>query len=188
MWSVFVDNTAPVVVDQSPRNKATVQGIIRFEMSTEDATGTESVLLRIGRGPWITMTEQDDGTYLYKWETTNEDNDDWEYSVRVTDTLGNTEDTTSKFTVDNPANMAWAVLLIILVVLVVLGWYFMHQRQKEEDLESEDGMELEEISADYDALAGLESESEAPSGENGGFPTTEDLTAEVEVELEEKSM
>jgi hypothetical protein len=134
------------------------------------------------------MTEQDDGTYLHKWETTNEDNDDWEYSVRVTDTLGNTEDTTSKVTVENPANLAWAVLLIILVVLVVLGWYFMHQRQKEEDLDSEEGDRLEEITADYDALAGLESESEAPSGENGNYLSAEDLTAEVEVELEEKSV
>ena len=187
MWSVFVDNTAPVVVEQSPRDKATVQGIVRFEVSTDDATGTESVLLRIGRGPWITMTELDDGTYLYKWETTNEDNDDWEYTIRVTDTLGNTEDTTSKFTVDNPANLTWVVLLVILVVLVVLGWYIMHQREKDEDLVSEEGDELEEITADYDALAGLEAEAEAPSGENGGIPSTEELVAEVEVELEEKS-
>ncbi|MCK5251840.1 MAG: hypothetical protein KAQ96_02780, partial [Thermoplasmata archaeon] len=70
MWSVFVDSTAPVVVEQSPRDKAIVQGIVRFEVSTDDATGTESVLLRIDRGPWITMKELDDGTYLYKWETT----------------------------------------------------------------------------------------------------------------------
>ena len=186
-WFVFVDNTAPVIVDKSPRDKATVQGIVRFEVTTEDASDTASVLLSIGRGPWITMTELDDGTYLYKWETTNEDNDDWEYSVRVTDTLGNTEDTTSKFTVENPANLTWVVLLAVLVALVVLGWFIMHKRDKDEDLDSEEGDELEEITADYDALAGLESESEAPSGENGGFPSSEDIADQVEVELEEKS-
>ena len=48
-------------------------------------------------------------------------------------------------------------------------------------------MELEDITTDYNALAGLEMSAEAPAGENG-MPTTEELVAEVEVELEEKTI
>ncbi len=192
-WDVFVDNTAPVIVSQSPRDGASVQGIVRFEANVTDDTGVEAVQVRIGSGPWMTMVEQADGTYLYKWETTSDDDtEDLEYSLRVTDDLGNTEDTGYGIVVDNPTNMAFVALLVILIVLVLLGVFFMKQREKKdaEEMEAGEGMgagedlgELEDITADYDALAGLE----APVGD-GGVPTPEELAEQVEVELEEKTI
>jgi hypothetical protein len=176
-WSVVVDNTAPVIQEQSPKDGSEVKEIVHFEALVSDATGVESVLLRIGHGPWIAMTLQDDGNYLYKWETTSEDDQEGlEYVIRVTDDLGNTEDTSATIDVNNPMSMAWIVLAIILAVLVVLGFFFMRKREEDEGQEEPDS-ELEEIDADYDALVDLEDPV-----------TSETLADEVAVELEEKEL
>ncbi|UCC92695.1 MAG: hypothetical protein JSW25_08530, partial [Thermoplasmata archaeon] len=173
-WDVFVDNSAPVIVEQSPKKGAEVMEIVHFEVMATDDTGIESVLLRIGHGPWITMTLQDDGNYLYKWETTTEDDQEGlEYTVRVTDTLGNSEDTVTTIDVKNPMGMAWIALAIILAVLVLLGIYFMNQRNKELEEEEADS-ELEDITESLDDL--LEP-----------MPTSDDVAEEVSVELEEKT-
>jgi hypothetical protein len=186
-WDVKVDNTAPQVTDSSPSDGAVVQGIVRFEVSADDATGIESVMLRIGHGPWITMDLQDDGTYLHKWETTTEDDQEGlEYILRLTDDLGNTEDTTYSIDVDNPMSMTWIALAIILIVLALVV-FFMYRRKAMEDEEKEEVEGLEEISADdYDALVDLGAESEAPAGENG--IDSDVLADEVAVELEEKEL
>jgi len=188
-WDVYVDNTAPAILDQSPRDGAEVREIVHFEVTTSDDTGIESVLLRIGHGPWIAMTLQDDGNYLYKWETTTEDDQEGlEYIIRVTDDLGNTEDTTYSIDVNNPMSMAWVVLAVILAVLVLLGVFFMKKKDQEEEADEGESMdELEEITADYDAMAGLEDEMEMPASENG-IPSTDVLADEVAVELEEKEL
>lgn len=190
-WDVFVDNSAPTIIEQSPKDGSEVREIVHFEVLATDDTGIESVLLRIGHGPWITMNLQDDGNYLYKWETTTEDDQEsLEYIIRVTDDLGNTEDTTSSIDVNNPMSMAWIALAVILAVLVLLGIFFMRKRDQEmvkEDEEPAPLDELEDVTADYDHLAGLEMSAEAPPGENG-IPTMEDLAAEVAVELEEKTL
>ena len=190
-WDVFVDNSAPTIIEQSPKEGSEVKEIVHFEVLASDDTGIESVLLRIGHGPWISMNLQDDGNYLYKWETTTEDDqEDLEYNIRVTDDLGNTEDTTSSIEVNNPMSMAWIALAVILAVLVLLGIFFMRKRDQEMGTEEEEpmsGAELEDVTADYDQLAGLEMSAEVPPGENG-MPTSEDLAAEVAVELEEKTL
>lgn len=176
-WSVFVDNTAPLIVEQSPKSGSEVKEIVHFEVLATDDTGIESVMLRIGHGPWITMTLQDDGTYLYKWETTGEDDqEDLDYTVRVTDDLGNTEDTTYNIDVNNPMSMVWIVLAVILIVLIGLVLYFYRQKEAEgsEGDEAPDE-ELEEIHDDLDGLLELGSVSSS-----GG--------TDVEVELEEKDM
>jgi len=176
-WSVFVDNTAPLIVEQSPKSGSEVKEIVHFEVLATDDTGIESVMLRIGHGPWITMTLQDDGTYLYKWETTGEDDqEDLDYTVRVTDDLGNTEDTTYNIDVNNPMSMVWIVLAVILIVLIGLVLYFYRQKEAEgsEGDEAPD-QELEEIHEDLDGLLELGSVSSS-----GG--------TDVEVELEEKDM
>jgi hypothetical protein len=184
-WTVEVDNSAPVILEQSPKDGSEVKEIVHFEVSATDATGVESVLLRIGHGPWITMTLQDDGTYLYKWETTTEeDQEGLEYTIRVTDDLGNSEDTVSTIDVNNPMSMAWIALIVILGVLVFLGFFFMRKRDQDMETEAEPSDELEEISADYDELVGLDASAEAPAGENG-MPSSEDLADEVAVEIEE---
>jgi len=72
-WPGNGDITAPAIVEQSPREGAEVKEIVHFEVTVTDDTGIESVLLRIGHGPWMAMTLRDDGSYLYKWETTTED-------------------------------------------------------------------------------------------------------------------
>ena len=66
----------------------------------------------------------------------------------------------------------------------------MRKRDQELVAEEEEPLsvdELEDVTADYDQLAGLEMSAEAPPGENG-IPTSEDLAAEVAVELEEKTL
>jgi hypothetical protein len=186
-WSVEVDNTAPAVTDASPKDGDTVQGIVRFEVSADDATGIESVMLRIGHGPWITMDLLEDGTYLHKWETTTEDDQEGlEYILRLTDDLGNTEDTAYSIDVDNPMSMTWIALAIILIVLALVV-FFMYRRKAMEEDEGEESEGLEEISADdYDALVDLGAEMEAPAGENGF--DSESVANEVAVELEEKDL
>jgi hypothetical protein len=175
-WDVFVDNSAPVILEQSPKEGAEVKEIVHFEVSATDDTGIESVLLRFDHGPWITMNLQDDGTYLYKWETTTEDDQEGlEYTIRVTDDLGNSEETVYTVDVNNPMSMAWIALAVILAVLVLLGIFFMRKRDQEMELEGEPSDELEEIDADLDALVGL-GETTDPSI----------LADEVSVELEEK--
>ena len=177
VWEVYVDNTAPTIIEQSPKDGAEVLEIVHFEVTALDDTGIESVLLRIGHGPWIAMTLQDDGTYLYKWETTSEDDqEDLDYTVRITDDLGNTEDTTYSIDVANPMSMAWIVLAIILIVLGFLVFMFW-KKEKDEAAKEEDDGELEEISSDYDELLNIEP-----------IPSSEDLATEVEVELEEKEL
>ncbi|NIS22076.1 MAG: hypothetical protein GWN18_19065, partial [Thermoplasmata archaeon] len=177
-WSVFVDNTAPVVVEQSPKDGSEVKEIVHFEVTVTDDTGTESVMLRIGHGPWITMNLQDDGTYLYKWETTTEDDQEGlEYTVRVTDDLGNSEDHTYSIDVNNPMSMAWIALAIILAVLVLLGIFFMRKREQELDETEGEDEDLEEISSeDFDSLVDL------------GSPQEDVLADEVAVELDEKAL
>jgi hypothetical protein len=178
-WDVYVDNTPPEIIDWSPKDGAEVKEIVHFEVTVDDDTGIESVLLRIGHGPWIAMVLQDDGAYLYKWETSTEDDQEGlEYMVRVTDDLGNTEDTTYTIDVNNPMSMAWVALAIILAVLVFLGYFFMRKRDQEMEGEGEGpDEELEEMSAEFDELAGLEP-----------IPSSEELANEVEVELEEKEL
>jgi methionine-rich copper-binding protein CopC len=171
-WEVFVDNTPPVITDQSPKDGDTVREIVRFEATVVDNTSIDAVLLRIGHGPWITMDLQSDGTYLYKWETTTEDDqEDLEYIIRVTDTLGNTEDATYTIDVDNPMSMTWIALAIILIVLALVV-FFMFRRKAMEEGETESVEDLEEISTDeYDALI-----------------SPDDLADEVAVELDEREL
>jgi methionine-rich copper-binding protein CopC len=176
-WDVFVDNSAPLITEMSPKDGAVVKEIVHFDVAAMDDTGIESVLLRIGHGPWIAMTAKDDGTYLYKWDTTTEDDEEGlEYTIRVTDDLGNTEDTVATIDVDNPMSVAWIALAAILAVLVLLGIFFMRKRDQEMELEGEPSDELEDISDTLDELVGLEP-----------LPDSDDLAEEVSVELEEKS-
>ncbi len=184
-WTVFVDNTAPVVIDQFPRDKSTVEGKVVFRTIATDDSGIDSVLLRIGQENWVAMTLQDDGSYVYRWETTSDDDEeDLQYTIRVRDTLGNVEDETHTFTVDNPASLAYIALLIILVVLIVFVYILMRRRAEGEEAESEPDQieeELEEITAPAEGLDELLNPQRPPQD-------TEAIAEEIQVELEEKSM
>jgi hypothetical protein len=162
-----------------------VEGTVTFKTTVEDETGFDQVLLRIDRGEWVALIKQDDNSYVYKWETTSDDDEeDLQYTIRVKDTLGNTKDETHAITVDNPANLAYIALLIILVVLIIFVYILMRRRAASDELEEEveySGDELEEISAPVEGLDEL-------LEPNGNSADSESIAAEIEVELEEKEL
>jgi hypothetical protein len=167
-----------------------VEGTVRFRIDVTDDTGVESVLLQIGRRPWVAMTDKGAGSYIYDWETsTDDDAEDLAYVVRVTDTLGNTEETEFSLTVDNPISAMWFVLLAVIVALIVFLFYWQRRTEGMEVTEDEETsyeeVDMEEITADLDELSGIE----PPADEFvERVPDSETLASQVEVELEERSI
>ncbi len=182
-WTVVVDNTAPDVLSMVPADGASVEDDVEFKVDASDATDVASVHIRIGADPWVAMTKQESGLWLHVWETTTNDNEeDLAYTVRVTDTLGNTKEVGATITVDNP-NYAWLAVLIV-VFFVGFGIVFMlYWRRRQEAMGAVGGDEGEVVGEDkgkvddvLDSFGELE-EVKKPEG-----PPAD----EVEVELEER--
>ena len=181
-WTVVVDNSAPALAAMSPTTGASVKGDVVFKVDATDATGVESAQIRIGSGPWVAMTRQESGMWLHTWTTTVSDNEDGlVYTVRLTDSLGNSEDVSATIDVANP-DYAW-VAILILVVFVILVAMLVLMRRRKERMEAVLEPEVEEAAKPkggeaIEPLDELEELISPPKGSSA--PKME----EVEVELE----
>jgi hypothetical protein len=128
------------------------------------------------------MTAKGNGTFVYHWETTSrDDTDDLEYTIRVGDSLGNTEDTSTNIIVDNPMSAMVIALLVILVALIAFVYFFMFYK-KGDEVEGEEYEEgdLEDVTAEMEI-------DEALAGLTEPVPTSEEAASDIAVEFEERS-
>ncbi len=181
LWTVVVDNSAPVIAAMTPVTGASVKGTVEFKVDATDATGVESVQIRIGSGPWVAMTRQETGMWLHSWPTTVSDNEDGlAYTVRVADSLGNHQDVSATIDVANP-DYAWVAILILVVFVILVALLVFWRRRKEMEavVEEEEKGKGKGKSADaiepLDELEELIAPPKAPDS-----PKME----EIEVELE----
>jgi hypothetical protein len=119
----LIDNTGPMVTVLGPKDE--IKGIAKFKIQVTDPSGVDRVMIRIGGGEWREM-RYEEGQYVYRWKTTEEDNGDQPYDIKVVDKLGNEEILAYSIVVNNPTEkkvLPWWVWLAMLCLLigVVLG-------------------------------------------------------------------
>jgi hypothetical protein len=194
-WSVYVDNTAPLVTSMKPKEGDTVEGTVKFEWVLIDDTAVDWVRIRIGRGVWQEMTDQENGIYVYEWETTSKDDvDALDITVRYADTLGNIEDAEMQVTVDNPMNWTVVGMFIGLVLLIVFMLFFLRRRMRDdEDAEGgetsygEGDLEVISIDKDLDDLLNPDGNPNGSQSQMERPPIDADtIDGEVEDELKGK--
>ncbi len=125
--TVHVDNSPPGVAELTV--EARDGGIYRFVAAVTDPAGVDQVEVRIGDGSWIPMGRAGDGTYFHDWKTGIFDNEEGvRYRVRVSDTLGNTDEHEATMNVDNPI---WGLVgIIALIVLALVGALYIYLRRR----------------------------------------------------------
>ncbi|UCE35975.1 MAG: hypothetical protein JSW00_10445 [Thermoplasmata archaeon] len=117
--TITVDNTGPTITISEPAKGKTVEGDVKFIVELTDATGIDVVQIRIDKGEWIDMKEED-GKYVYNWNSRKAYNGKYDVDVKAVDTLGNEAVGSSEIKVDNFPMLAFLVFIVILVILVVL--------------------------------------------------------------------
>ena len=116
-----IDNTAPNVTVVSPGSDS--KGVINYKLDVTDASGIDTVLIRIGGGDWREMRFQD-GQYQFKWKSVPTDNGDQPYDIKATDKLGNSQIYSYNLYVSNPSSKQnydwlWWFLFVMLIVCMV---------------------------------------------------------------------
>jgi predicted RNA-binding Zn-ribbon protein involved in translation (DUF1610 family) len=84
-----------------------------------DATGIKTVQISIDKGDWKDMKEED-GKYVYNWNSRKFYNGKYDVDVRAVDTLGNEAKASSDIKVDNFPMLVFLIFIIVLVIFLVL--------------------------------------------------------------------
>ena len=125
-WTGVVDNAPPTVYVRSPGDRA--NGAVRFVVEVTDVSGVTSVQLRLGDGDWMVMVHEAEGVYVHEWSTDSGDNQDLHYTVRASDSLGNTGETDRKVEISN-FNVITALVLLAMVAMAVIVAAFIYLRR-----------------------------------------------------------
>ncbi|UCG70807.1 MAG: hypothetical protein JSV09_07370 [Thermoplasmata archaeon] len=194
---IFVDNTGPTINLEKPKKAKTVSGNVRFIVTLTDDTGIDSVYIRIDKRQWKEMREED-GQYIYNWNSRKIYNGKYDVDIKASDTLGNEMEGSSDIKVDNFPMIPFIVFIIVLVVLLVfmvVNWTKgpktkRPKKAEKEPIESEIVMEepapeeIEESAEEIDNLIeGLEDKesdvSPEPQAEEIGEPEPQEPEEET---------
>jgi hypothetical protein len=150
--NLYADNTGPVMTSFKPRSGA-VEGQVLFKVTATDDSDVEEVSVQLGQGPWRTMTQQSDGSWVWVWDTDVGDNvEDLRVQFRAVDSLGNVHEESVTIDVDN-TNWWPAVALIIIIILALFLFILWRKgyiggRREEEIVEYGD----DDVEVDMDTL------------------------------------
>jgi hypothetical protein len=118
--NLTVDQSGPVIVIVSPKDGKTVKGTVEFLADVTDLAGVESVRIRIDKGSWKDMHKNADDNYVYRWNSRNAPNGDYDVEIRAEDSLKNEFTSSYSITVDNFPMLAFMVFIIGIIVFVVM--------------------------------------------------------------------
>ncbi|MGQ9582700.1 MAG: Ig-like domain-containing protein [Thermoplasmatota archaeon] len=130
-----VDNSPPAVSVRSPGN-ADQKGDVKIVVEVSDATGVQSVMVRVDGGQWREMTaSRMTGRYTHTYPTTLAQNGEHTFEIRVRDALGNEGSTVHSFKVRNDDWGPYILVLVVVLILVAVGVVMVRGRKKRREEE-----------------------------------------------------
>jgi hypothetical protein len=138
-----IDNTPPAIISFTPQSGIVQSGNVSISVSVSDVSNVSGVYISIDGGPWYTMAySREEGEAYYGWNTEASDNGVHKVSIKVADSLGNTQVYDYTIIVDNP-NYAPLLFLVILAAGVALIYIGVKKSRKTEP--SKSSRESEEV-------------------------------------------
>jgi hypothetical protein len=170
---ITVDNTGPTITFIEPTDGQKVKGNWKFMVEvTDEYSEIDSVFIRIDKEKWLEMKEQD-GRYVYTWNTRTVYNGMYDIDIKAVDTLGNEEEDSITIKVDNFPLLGLIIFIIGLVLfltLMALSWSRGSKPKKKgkkkdktttsfEDLQAEQPEEsVEDVEVDMEGGEGIQDE------------------------------
>jgi hypothetical protein len=117
--SITVDNTAPTIVREKP--SGVLKDDVKFVLTvTDDISEVTHVYMRINKQRWIEMHKDEDGQYVYTWNSKTAANGKYDVEFMAEDAIGNQASDSMVITVDNFPLWGFLIFLIVLIILLVL--------------------------------------------------------------------